>query len=139
MSHFMQGRYGNDYLNRFLSITALVLIIVEMFLKGIPRTIVSSIAIVLIILCYFRMFSRNIAARYEENRRYMVLRDKCRVIFNPKEMRRRMDQKKVDRIRNKDFHIYKCPMCGQKIRIPKGKGKIIITCPKCRHEFAKRS
>ena len=73
----------------------------------------------LIVMGYgmFRMFSRNLNARAAENRRY------CAIIHRRKATHR----------------IFKCPNCAQKIRVPKGKGKICIKCPKCRIEFIKKT
>ena len=88
------------------------------------------LALVLIGYCYFRMFSRNISGRNEENQKYLSW---------TAGIRRSFTQTKNRIVQSKDYHIYKCPACGQKIRIPRGKGKICITCPKCRHEFEKRS
>ena len=88
------------------------------------------LALVLIGYCYFRMFSRNISGRNEENQKYLSW---------TAGIRRSFTQTKNRIVQSKDYHIYKCPVCGQKIRIPRGKGKICITCPKCRHEFEKRS
>ena len=88
------------------------------------------LALVLLGVCYFRMFSRNYAQRSAENQKYLDLTWKIRSKF---------DKTKRRIVESKDYHIYKCPSCGQKIRIPRGKGKICITCPKCRHEFEKKS
>ena len=70
------------------------------------------------------------SARYAENQKYLALKNKW--MYKWENHKRMREQKKI-------YHIYHCPYCKQKIRIPKGKGSIIITCPKCKQEFGKRS
>ncbi len=126
-NRFMAGRYGQDDFSRFLLIVALVLLVLE-FLFGIP-----GFGIVIFLLLgyvYFRMFSRNIPARYAENQKYLQMKNKAAALFGGRG---------AGRADQKTHHIYKCPKCGQKIRIPKGKGMVEITCPKCRTRFRKRS
>ena len=124
---FMQGRYGNDELSKFLVGLSMVLIILNLLTKS---GIFNLLFWVCLIYSYFRMFSKNHSARYAENQKYLALKNKWTYKWeNHKRMR---EQKKI-------YHIYNCPYCKQKIRIPKGKGSIIITCPKCKQEFGKRS
>ena len=68
--------------------------------------------------------------RYAENQKYLQVTSKFRLRFNKE--KNLMKQRKT-------HHIYSCPGCGQKIRIPRGKGKIEIECPKCHTKFVKRS
>lgn len=124
---FMSGRYGTDELSKFMLAVCLVLLVINIF-TGVQG--VYLIALVLLGVCYFRMFSRNYVKRSEENRKYLDTVWKIKNWFLKKKNRI---------IQSKDFHIYKCPSCGQKIRIPRGKGKICITCPKCRNQFEKKS
>ena len=85
---------------------------------------------ILIIYTYFRILSRNISARYAENQKYLGYTQKIRSQFNRE--KNMMEQRKT-------HHIYTCPGCGQKIRIPRGKGqKVEIECPKCHEKFIKR-
>ena len=77
-----------------------------------------------------RMFSRNISRRSAENQKYMKIHYKFMSRFN--KVRARIKDSKTHR-------IFKCPSCGQKIRVPKGKGRISIKCPKCRIEFIKKT
>ena len=123
---FMSGRYGTDELSKFMLAVCLVLLVINIF-TGVQG--VYLIALVLLGVCYFRMFSRNYVKRSEENRKYLDTVWKIKNWFLKKKNRI---------IQSKDFHIYKCPSCGQKIRIPRGKGKICITCPKCRNQFEKK-
>lgn len=130
---FMQGRYGVDELSRFTMGAALVLIILTMFVNIVNRSVGSVLdflGIAAIVYAYFRIFSRNIQQRYEENQKYLAMTSKLRFRFNKE--KNLMKQRKT-------HHIYSCPGCGQKIRIPKGKGKIEISCPKCHTKFVKRS
>ena len=124
---FMSGRYGTDELSKFMLAVCLVLLVINI-ITGVQG--VYLIALVLLGVCYFRMFSRNYVKRSEENRKYLDTVWKIKNWFLKKKNRI---------IQSKDFHIYKCPSCGQKIRIPRGKGKICITCPKCRNQFEKKS
>lgn len=128
---FMEGRYGTDTYSQFLLIVALVLILLSSF---IPVEIVASalyiIGWALAIYSYFRIFSRNISKRYAENERFLTKTQGIRTSFN--KQKNLMEQRK-------HYHIYKCPGCSQKIRIPKGKGKIEIRCPKCGTTFIKKS
>lgn len=123
----MNGRYGADELSRFMLGTCLVCMLLNIF-TGISLGYI--LALALLGLCYYRMLSRNYTQRSAENQKYLELTWKFREKFN--RTKRRVAQ-------SKDYHIYKCPSCGQKIRIPRGKGRICITCPKCRHEFKKKS
>ena len=89
-----------------------------------------TIALVGIVYIYYRMFSRNISRRSAENEKYMKYHYRCMTKFN--QLRARIKDSKTHR-------IFKCPSCGQKIRVPKGKGRISIKCPKCRIEFIKKT
>ena len=129
----MQGRYGVDDLSRFTMGVALVLIILAMFANIFSRTVGSTLDILgvaAIVYAYIRIFSRNIQQRYAENQKFLQMTLKFRFRFNKE--KDLMKQRKT-------HHIYSCPGCGQKIRIPKGKGKIEIECPKCHTKFVKRS
>ena len=126
-SRFMYGRYGMDQLSRLLSYVVLALIILTFFLKN---SLLYTVALLGLVIIYFRMFSRNISRRSAENEKYMRFHYKCMGRFN--KVRARIKDSKTHR-------IFKCPSCGQKIRVPKGKGRISIKCPKCRIEFIKKT
>lgn len=119
-ARFMAGRYGVDALTKFMLYVAVALMVISMFFRN---GILNSLALLLLILGYFRMFSKDIKRRYDENVKYWNLRNRFVNFFKVR----------------KTHHIYRCPSCKQKIRIPKGKGKIEITCPKCKTRFIKRS
>lgn len=127
---FMQGRYGGyepDTLNRFLLIAAMVAMVLSIFTKW---NILYLIALAALVYSYFRTLSKNYSKRYAENQVFIKSTAGIRRFFNSKtnELRQR-----------KTHHIYKCPSCKQKIRIPRGKGKIAVRCPKCSNEFIKKS
>lgn len=123
----MQGRYGQDAFTRFLLGAMLACVVLNLLVGS---RFLSIMAWALLVYAYFRLFSRNHAARFAENQRYLNATAKLRHWF---------DQQKRLKEERKYHHIYVCPRCRQKIRIPKGKGKIMVRCPKCRHEFQKRS
>ncbi|HBA96753.1 MAG TPA: hypothetical protein DCZ23_01460 [Lachnospiraceae bacterium] len=127
----MQGRYGIDQFTNFLVFSALIILVIEMFIKvpGI-RFLFNVLSVATIFYAYFRMLSRNHNKRFSENEKYMKYRNNVK-FFIARE-RSHMQQRKT-------HHIYKCPQCRQSIRVPKGKGRIAITCPKCHKEFIKRS
>ena len=126
-ARFMQGRYGMDEFNRFLTGFVFVLLIANLFLKS---SILNLITLALLIYLYVRMFSRNYSKRYGENQWYL----------NKKRPAVQFFQKKRSRaVQRKDYKLFKCPECKQMVRVPKGKGKIAISCPKCRKEFIRHS
>jgi len=125
-ARFMYGRYGYDQLGKFLIILSFAALIVSWFITPYARYAFWA----LIVLFYFRAFSKNINKRFNENQRYIALSSKITYSFrNKKDLLKQY----------KNYHIYKCPACGQKIRIPRGKGRIMVTCPRCRSQFEKRS
>ncbi|HIX89554.1 MAG TPA: hypothetical protein H9845_01470 [Candidatus Agathobaculum pullicola] len=127
LRRFMAGRYGSDQLNHALLLLGLVLIIIE-WISGWKWLGIFILA--LLFLCYFRIFSRNIQARYAENqwflRRWGPVSDRLRNM--------------ILRFRDRKTHRYfKCPQCKQRLRVPRGRGKINITCPHCHHQFIRKS
>ena len=127
MQRFMAGRYGNDQLNQFIFIVAIISMVLEIITR---QSLFYTLTLVLLILAYVRVFSRNINRRYEENMKFLQKKD---AILN------KFRKQKYYAAQRRNYHIYTCPQCKQKIRIPKGKGKISITCPKCRTSFIKKS
>ena len=124
---FMMGRNRVDDLARMHSWLVLILLILGIFTR---LGIFSLLALVLLVYMYFRVFSRNTSKRYEENQKYLNFKYNRTVSWN--RFKKRMAQRR-------DYRFYKCPMCKQEVRVPKGHGKIEITCPKCREQFIRRS
>jgi len=127
---FFQGRYGaygTDRLSKTLLVIAAVLLLLSYVT---PLGFLYYLAFALVIYCYFRLFSRNIPKRYRENEYFVKHTDGFFNFF--KNFSYNISQMKM-------YHIYKCPDCKQKIRIPRGKGKIAVRCPKCGKEFIKHS
>lgn len=127
---FMQGRYGaygQDSLNRFLLYVAIGAMILSIFFKG---SIIYLLALAALGFSYFRMLSKNVAKRSRENQLFQGLTGDLRSRIKAGEGRMKQ---------SRTHHIYKCPSCGQKIRVPRGKGKIAIRCPQCSNEFIKKS
>ena len=129
---FMQGRNGVDQFARFTMGVALAAIVLTVFTgtrSGIGAFL-DLFGMAAIVYTYFRIFSKNISKRYQENQKYLQMTDKLRARFQKE--KRMMSQRK-------DYHIYSCPGCGQKIRIPRGGfKKVEIECPKCHTKFIKR-
>lgn len=131
LQRFMIGRYGSDSFSKFLVGTAFACIIINLFCpKQSIRQILSFLTLALLAYLYFRMFSRNCQKRYQENVKFLQIKNKVTAPFL--RSTRHMQERKTN-------HIYTCPGCRQKIRIPKGKGRICITCPKCHTQFERRS
>lgn len=127
LRRFMMGRYGSDKLNNALLVLALACCLLQWITRW---SIFGAVVMVLLVLCYFRMFSRNIAARYAENQRFMQW-------WSPvgqqlRDARARFADRKTHR-------YFKCPQCKKRLRVPKGRGKINITCPQCRTQFVRKS
>ncbi|MEF9945729.1 MAG: hypothetical protein RR869_00880 [Lachnospiraceae bacterium] len=127
IQRFMSGRYGMDSFNKFLLGATLALCIFNMF---IDNRLFSLLTGVLLVYIYIRMFSRDFGKRTQENARFMEYKNKLTGKFHSHQ------QNMADRKTN---HIYTCPNCKQKIRIPKGKGRICISCPKCHTQFERKS
>ena len=123
---FMMGRYGNDQLNRFLMVLTLIFFALSIFGMGLFYLL----GLGCLLWAYFRMLSKNTYKRSMENNRYLKCEYKVRQSLSS--FKSNIQQRKV-------YHIYKCPSCRQKIRIPRGKGKIEIRCPKCSQTFIKKS
>lgn len=129
---FMQGRYGVDQFAKFTMGVALVSIVLAIFVNtgSSAGSLLDMLGLVAIVYTYFRIFSRNISKRAQENQKYLSATAK---------LRQRLNKEKNMMKQRKDYHIYTCPSCGQKVRVPRGKGKIEISCPKCHSKFVKRS
>ena len=127
IQRFMIGRYGADELSKAQSVVVMILLILSLFGR---LGILYWLALALMIYSVWRMFSKNVSKRYEENQKFVNFR--YRIVVKWDKMKKRMAQKKT-------YKFFKCPTCKQEVRVPKGHGKIEITCPKCRERFVKHS
>ena len=127
LTKLMYGRYGTDALGFFMLILVLILDVIFTFTGW---DILYLFSFLLAVWCIWRIFSRNISRRYAENQKFMQ-------VFSPVQ---NMIVSKISGARDLKTHRYfRCPSCKQKIRVPRGRGKIQITCPKCGQEFIKKS
>ena len=127
LRRFMMGRYGGDQLSKALLICSILLTLTAE-ITSLP--LLTYIGYVLLGICIFRIFSRNISKRSMENYKFAILISPVYSWF----------KKTQNRFKAAKTHRYfVCPNCKQSLRVPKGKGKIIITCPKCKTEFEKKT
>ena len=119
LRNFMAGRYGTDRLNMVILSVGLVASLLSVMIKFAP------VNLVLFLLSYgmmfwaiFRCLSRNTYKRYQENRKFLQL---------------------TGRMKDREHRYFDCPKCRQMVRVPRGKGKISITCPRCREKFVRKT
>ncbi len=124
---FMIGRYGMDQLSKFLFGFGMVMLLLSMIFRNNWLYI---LAVVTVVYGYYRVFSKNHRKRYAENNWFYKHTYKITNFFK---------KQKNYAMQRKTHHIYTCAKCRQKIRIPKGKGRIMVRCPKCNYEFIKNS
>ena len=126
LQRFMYGRYGTDQLNRFLSVLFLVCYLLFMLTS---LALFYWISAVLILITLFRTLSRNLSKRREENAKFLRKADPVIRWYRLQRTIRR----------DKDHCYFKCPSCGQQLRVPRGKGKITVTCRGCGASFQEKS
>ena len=137
LRRFMEGRYGSDELNRFLTVCGWAPLLVGFVLSGIDSriaqifgTVLVSLAWALLIWSVFRTLSKNTSRRAAENYAYFTYKNKILGWF--RQRKARWQDRKVHR-------YFRCPQCRTTVRVPRGKGKIRITCPKCKNQFIRKS
>lgn len=127
LQQWMYGRNGIDVLSRDLNILALAFMLLDYLLK---THIINWLGLLILAVNIYRICSRNIAKRATENQAYLTFKGHFENWF--------IKKKKLFSDR-KYYRFYKCSSCKQKLRVPKGKGKIEITCPKCGLHFVKKT
>ena len=130
---FMEGRYGADELGRFLSVSGCAAILLSLVLsRAVPSLskVLVCLALGLVIWCYSRMLSRNVTRRRDENQKYLAKRVGVEDWFALK--RTCFDQRR-------EYAFFRCPGCGRTVRVPKGKGRVRITCRHCGYSFEKKT
>ena len=119
LRHFMMGRYGVDKLNIALLWIGAGASILSLFTRIAPvYLLLVLISYTMMFWAFFRMLSRNTYKRYQENRKYLML---------------------VQQLKDREHRYYDCPRCKQQTRVPRGKGKISITCTKCGEKFIRKT
>ena len=134
IARFMYGRNGADALNGAIFLLYLVALVLSMVV--VPQTthvwvytLLNSLSFVLALVYIFRAFSRNLEKRRAENRRFLAWWEPRRQSLRGWNARRR----------DREHRYIRCRHCGTRLRLPRGKGKIEVTCPKCREKTITRT
>ena len=127
LRNFMVGRYGQDHLNTALFVCAIAVWVLSLVIR---TFFLRLLYFALIMLVLFRMLSRQIEKRRRENDRFLTW-------WWP--LRRRLELQ-LRRLKESRTHkFFRCPGCRNTLRVPRGKGKVNITCPKCGERFQRRT
>lgn len=127
LKKFMSGRYGVDHLSNFLLIISIILMTIGTFTE---LRLLNSIAYATLLLSYLRIFSKNVYKRYDENQKFLRFWNPIKLKFSGI----------ITRIKHFRTHKYfKCTSCGKSLRVPRGKGRINVTCPHCHTKFEART
>ena len=119
LRNFMMGRYGTDRLNMAILGVGLVASLMSVLIKFAPVNLaLFALSYGMMFWAIFRTLSRNTYKRYQENRKFLQL---------------------TGRIKDREHRYFDCPKCRQMVRVPRGKGKISITCLRCREKFVKKT
>lgn len=119
LRHFMMGRYGTDRLNMVILCVGLVASLLSTIFTVQPLNLIFFLlSYAMLIWAIFRSLSRKTYKRYDENRRFLQF---------------------WTRLKDRKNCYFDCPKCRQMVRVPRGKGKIAITCPRCKEKFVKKT
>ena len=119
LRNFMAGRYGTDRLNMVILGAGLFCSLLSVWVKAMPLNLIFwAMSYGLMIWAIFRTLSRNTYKRYQENRKFLQL---------------------LTRVKDRRNRYFDCPKCRQVVRVPRGKGKISITCPRCKEKFIRKT
>ena len=113
----MLGRYGSDKLNVALLVAGVALMVLGS-LFGKKLAFLSLVAYIPLFYCIFRMYSRNLEARRRENAAFVNF---------------------FSHLKDKEHRYFRCPRCKQTVRVPRGRGRINIRCPKCSERFIRKT
>ena len=115
----MEGRYGTDTLNSVILWSGVIISLISAFIPvPLINLAATMLSYALLFWAVFRCLSRNTYKRYQENRKFLQF---------------------FDRIKDREHRYYDCPKCRQMVRVPRGKGKIAITCPRCKEKFVRKT
>lgn len=129
-NRLFHGRNGPDGLSMALCYLACFMLLLNLFVSGTLSTVLWYLALIILAVSYFRMFSRNIRKRQLENARFLKTIDP---------IREKLARRKTRKAQKHLYCFFKCPACGTILRVPKGKGRIRITCKTCSHVFERTS
>lgn len=116
---FMAGRYGTDKLNMVILSVGLAVSLLSVIFRYPPvNLLLVALSYGLMIWAIFRTLSRNTYKRYQENRKFLQV---------------------INRLKDRHNRYFDCPKCRQMVRVPRGKGKISITCPRCHEKFIRKT
>ena len=119
LRNFMAGRYGTDKLNMVILSVGLAVSLLSVFFRHPPvNLLLVALSYGLMIWAIFRTLSRNTYKRYQENRKFLQV---------------------INRLKDRHNRYFDCPKCRQMVRVPRGKGKISITCPRCHEKFIRKT
>lgn len=119
LRNFMTGRYGTDRLNMVILCVGLVASLLSVLFQGtVLNLVLFVVSYGMMFWAIFRSLSRNTYKRYQENRKFLQF---------------------FDRLKDRQHRYFDCPKCRQMVRVPRGKGKIAITCPRCKEKFVKKT
>ncbi len=130
LTGFMYGRRGVDKLSLFLIAAAFVVSLFEGFLPGLLRSLFSVVSLACLLYAVYRILSRDIYRREQENAWY--LKKRAAVLRWFRSVRDRWQQRG-------EYRFYRCPSCRALLRVPRGKGKLLLTCRKCGNRFEKKT
>jgi len=138
-----QGRYGNDSLNQALSVVGAVFLFLSMlFRQGAASTVLMLISLALFVTVLVRMFSRDFQRRSAENARFLAWWNKVRAGWNNLRTgtrRARPARSNPTFAERRKYKYFVCPQCAQRLRVPRGKGKVRVTCTRCGNKFELKS
>jgi LSD1 subclass zinc finger protein len=137
MARFFNGRTGVDALGRTVTWIALILMLLTMITHS---SICYLLAMACLVYSVWRMLSKNYQKRYYEIAKFLEKTAKIRRLFSglPYKIKSFFAKTKANYEQRKVYAIFKCPSCKQKLRAPKGRGKIQVTCSKCHTVFIKK-
>lgn len=127
LANLMEGRYGMDELNKVLGYITAAVIIISLFVA--PKSL-NVVSLILLIIVYFRCFSRNIYARQQENLKFLQLKSRF-TSRTAKQAKTTASKAAADNTKR----VLICPYCKEKLRVPVGAGTIKIKCPHCNTIF----